>query len=98
MAKKYVPDEGKRQNPKRTKWCGDRQSTRERVQGVKVIQELGKRMDKQNEKLQEIFSKGLEKKKKTIRVEEYDNRNEKYTKKNSTISEAEKRISELEER
>ena len=64
MAKKYVPDEGKRQNPKRTKWCGDRQSTRERVQGVKVIQELGKRMDKQNEKLQEIFSKGLEKKKK----------------------------------
>ena len=40
----------------------------------------------------------LEKKKKTIRVEEYDNRNEKYTKKNSTISEAEKRISELEER
>lgn len=47
-----------------------------------MIQELGKRMDKQNEKLQEIFSKGLEKKKKTIRVEEYDNRNEKYTKKN----------------
>lgn len=53
-----------------------------RVMIVKVIQELGKRMDKPNEKLQEIFSKELEKKKKTIRVEEYDNRNEKYTKKN----------------
>lgn len=53
-----------------------------RVMIVKVIQELGKRMDRPNEKLQEIFSKELEKKKKTIRVEEYDNRNEKYTKKN----------------
>ena len=47
---------------------------------VKMIQELGKRMDKQNEKLQEIFSKELEKIKN--RVEKYDNWNEKYTRKN----------------
>ena len=47
---------------------------------IRTVKELGKRMDKQNEKLQEIFSKELEKIKN--RVEKYDNWNEKYTRKN----------------
>lgn len=72
-----------------------------RVMIVKVIQELGKRMDRPNEKLQEIFSKELEKKKKKKQSELKNTITEmKNTLKriNSRISEAEKQISELEER
>lgn len=73
MAKKYVPDEGKRKIPEERSdvEIGNLPEKEFRVMIVKMIQELGKRMDKQNEKLQEIFSKELEKIKN--RVEKYDN-------------------------
>ena len=49
-------------NPRRTtKWSGDRESDKElRVMIVKMIQDLGKRMEAQIEKIQEMFNKDLE--------------------------------------
>ena len=40
---------------------------------IKMIQELGKRMDAQSEKLQEVFNKELENIKKQNRVKKYSN-------------------------
>ena len=53
-----------------------------KVMIVKMIQELGKRMNAQSEKLQEVFNKELENIKKQNRVKKYSNWNEKYTRKN----------------
>ena len=48
---------------------------------VKMIQDLGKRMEAKIEKMQEMFNKDLEelKNKQTNRDKQYNNRNEKYT-------------------
>lgn len=54
----------KLKSQKRTKWHGDRQSTEKEFRGmiVKTIQEIGKRIDAQSKKPQDIFNKKLEKK------------------------------------
>ena len=44
-----------------------------KVMIVKMIQELGKRMNAQSEKLQEVFNKELENIKKQNRVKKYSN-------------------------
>ena len=55
-----------------------------RIMIVKMIQDLGIRMEAKIEKMQEMFNKDLEelKKKQTNRDEQYNNWNEKYTRRN----------------
>ena len=71
MAKEYFPNEGTRQNPRTAKWHGDEQLPEFRVVIVKMSQELGKRMDAQSKKLQEVFNKEPEntKNKKSWRIQ-----------------------------
>ena len=63
MAEEYVPDEGTRQNPKRTnKWSGDRGSTGKRIQSnnSEKYSRSWKKNGRQIEKIQELFNKDLE--------------------------------------
>ena len=101
-AEGYVPDEGTRYNPRKTsKGNGDRQSSRKRIQinDMKMIQDLGKRMEAKIEKMQEMFNTDLEelKNKQTEMnntITEMKNTLEGI---NSRITEAEERISDLED-
>ena len=49
---------------------------------VKMIQDLGKRMEAKIEKMQEMFNKDLEELKQTNKDEQYNNWNENYTRRN----------------
>ena len=51
-----------------------------RIMIVKVIQDLGKRLEAKMEKMQEMFNKDLEELKN--KEEQYNNGNEKYTRRN----------------
>ena len=53
--------------PEKQHWSGDRQPSRKRIQImiVKMIQNLGKRMQGKIENMQEMFNKDLEKLKNT---------------------------------
>ena len=53
-----------------------------RIMIVKMIQDLGKRMEAKIKKMQEMFNKDLEVLKNKHRDEQYDNWNEKYTRRN----------------
>ena len=53
-----------------------------RVMIVKMIQDLGKRMEAKIEKMQEMFNNDLEELKNKHRDEQYNNWNEKYTRRN----------------
>ena len=53
-----------------------------RIMKVKMIQDLGKRMEAKIEKMQEMFNKDLEELKNKQTDEQYNNWNEKYTRRN----------------
>ena len=103
-AKEYVSDEGARKKkPRRiTKQRGDKQSSQKesRVMIIKMIQNLGKRMEAQIKKIQEMFSKQLEdiKNKQTEMNNTINKRKNTLEGSHSRINEAEEQISELEDR
>ena len=57
-AEEYVPDEGIRWNPRRTtKWTGDSQTKEKEFRmRVKMIQDLGKRIEARIKKMQEMYN------------------------------------------
>ena len=83
MAEEYVPDEEQDKTPEeqlRDVETGNIPERNITVMIVKMIQDLGKRIDTQVKKIQEMFNKDLEELKN--RDEQHNNRNEKYTKRN----------------
>ena len=103
MTEKYVADEGAKLTPPdqiNEEEIGNLPEKEFRVMIVKMIQDLGNRMEAQIEKIQEMFNKNLEepKNKQTVMdntITEMKNTLEGI---NSRITETEERISELEDR
>ena len=77
----YVLDKGTRQNPTNTNEveAGNLPEKEFRIMIVKMIQDLGKRMEGRIEKMQEMFNKDLEE---LNRDKQYNNWNEKHTRSN----------------
>ena len=110
-AEGYVPDEGKDKTPEKQLnevEIGNLTEKEFRIMIVKMIQDLGKRMEAKIEKMQEIFNKDLDELK-NKHLEELKNKQTEMNNTttdmkntlegiNSRITEAEERISDLEDR